>query len=36
MNNDFLNFQNFFIPCHKLLVFLDYTAEAQNVEIAVL
>lgn len=36
MNNEFLNFHNFFILYQKLLVFLDYTAEAQHVEIAVL
>jgi len=29
MNNEFLNFHNFFILCHKFLVFVDYTAEAQ-------
>ena len=34
MNNEFLKFPNFFILCHKLFVFLDYTAEAQE-EIAV-
>lgn len=37
MNNEFLNFHNFFIlDVTKLLVFLDYTAEAQTVEITVL
>lgn len=34
-NNEFLNFHKVFIRCHKLLVFLDYSAEAQNREIAV-